>query len=239
MLFLDEIHNLTVRVQRSLLRVIEDRQYSRIGETIIREAEVRFLFASNADDPEASMAHDLFARLRLVRIPPLIERVADIPAIFDHVLNNKLKQYKIDEASVRSCLTGEHYELMCLDTFRSDNVRGIIDLADRIATKITTDTSPSEAIHQVFASRFDKAPASRNRPAAPIVPNNSILDSSVYESSPGISAYEQNKTLIISTYKDREENISATMRVLRAHGISCSRRWLAAYLEKWGVKKAR
>ncbi len=239
-LFLDEIHNLTVRVQRSLLRVIEDHQYSRIGDTSVREANVRFVFASNADDPANSMAHDLFARLRLVMIPPLRARLADIPAIFNRLLADKLAQYKIDEASVLPCLTGEHYELMCLDGFPGDNVRGLIDLADRIATKITTATSPSDAVTKVFAKRFHASPSSGQRQTAMTMPDSPQPVSEHQESSDsGTSTYEKNKSLIISTYQDREENISATMRVLRAHGVSCSRRWLAAYLEKWGVKRSR
>jgi DNA-binding NtrC family response regulator len=243
-LFLDEIHNLTERVQRSLLRVIEDRQLSRIGETSVRKTDVRFVFASNSDNPEAAIAHDLFARLRLVKLPALKDRIADIPAIFHRVLALKLEQQNIVQKAVLPIFKGEHYELLLLDGFESDNVRGLIDLADRIATKIAGRITPAEAVTAVFTERFAHKTSNRiPSPAAQadiVPPEASIYDT--MDSSVGAEAssspYERHKDLIIAVYRDREENISATMRVLNARGISCSRRWLAVYLKKWGVKES-
>lgn len=240
-LFLDEIHNLTERVQRSLLRVIEDRLYSRIGETHQKAADVRFVMASNSDGPMASMAHDLFARLRLVRMPSLRERRADIPAIFDYMLQKKLDTFGIAPTAVSPCLKGEHYELLCLDGFEHDNVRGLIDIADRIATKIAAGTTAPDAVAAVF---IEKYPAARKSG----IFNKSdhlIAPSTVTETrdEPGetaddgaASTYEKYKDIIIATYRDREENISATMRALNSRGVPCSRRWLAVYLQKWGLK---
>ncbi len=245
-LFLDEIHNLTERVQRSLLRVIEDRQYSRIGETSQRNADVRFIMASNASSPSASMAHDLFARLRLVTMPSLSERRGDIPSIFNHILVSKLESYNIPSDSVLSCLKGDHYELLCLDGFPIDNVRGLIDIADRIATKIAAQTAVAEAVSAVF---LDKYPNAR-KSAALVSADTHVSKVAVVQEKEWIdepteldaddgdqqSTYEKYKDVIIAIYKDREENISAAMRTLNARGIPCSRRWLAVYLKKWGLK---
>ena len=236
-LFLDEIHNLTERVQRSLLRVIEDSKYARIGETQTRVTNIRFVMASNAPDPYHSMAHDLFARLRLISIPPLSERRADIPTIFDHVLAQKLAGYDIPLMSVLPCLKGDHYALLCQDAFPADNVRGLIDLADRISTKIASDTSPAEAVAKIFSKRFNKKkPQTRagTPPAAPLVPSQPLVEPTDDAAN---STYDKYKDVIIATYKDREENISATMRALNARGISCSRRWLSVYLKRWGLKE--
>ncbi len=240
-LFLDEIHNLTERVQRSLLRVIEDRQFSRIGETAVKSTDVRFVFASNAEDPGAAVAHDLFARLRLLTMPALKERIADIPAIFQYVLKVKLGTFDINKSAVLPILKGEHYELLMLDGFTGDNVRGLIDIADRIATKVAGNVPPSKAITAVFTDRF----AGKTEHDIPtpdkrfdVVPAEAsvydTVDSSINAQT--ASAYERHKDLIVAVYRDREENISATMRVLNTRGISCSRRWLSVYLKKWGVK---
>ncbi len=239
-LFLDEIHNLTERVQRSLLRVIEDRQFSRIGETGQKAADVRFVMASNSDGPMASMAHDLYARLRLVNMPSLRERRADIPSIFDFVLSKKLSTYNIPESSVLLCLKGEHYELLCLDGFENDNVRGLIDIADRIATKIAAGTTAHDAVSAVFVERYPTAKKPgiyRTQEMYPI-PLPAANEATIEETDDAgaSSTYEKFKDVIIATYRDREENISATMRVLNARGIPCSRRWLAVYLQKWGLK---
>jgi DNA-binding NtrC family response regulator len=239
-LFLDEIHNLTQRVQRSLLRVIEDRQFTRIGETQQRTADVRFVMASNAESPSDSMAHDLFARLRLVTMPSLKDRRGDIPSIFDHVLQKKLEAYDIPQTSVMPCLKGEHYELLCVDGFDLDNVRGLIDIADRIATKIATKTPAFDATAAVFIERYPSAKKSSAFSVEDIVPPLSSMADAISETEsmddPALSAYEKYKDIILAVYRDREENISATMRVLNARGISCSRRWLAVYLKKWGMK---
>lgn len=236
-LFLDEIHNLPQRVQRSLLRVIEDRQFSRIGETSRKIANVRFVMASNADSPMDSMAHDLFARLRLIPMLSLRERKSDIPSIFNYVLQKKLAGFDIPSVSVLPCLKGEHYELLCLDGFQTDNVRGLIDIADRIATKIAAGAAPAEATSAVFTEKY---PSNKKSPlladGAPPLPGPPMEHISVQQGDTSLSTYEKYKEVIIATYRDREKNISATMRALNARGVPCSRRWLAVYLQKWGIK---
>ncbi|MCP4641965.1 MAG: FHA domain-containing protein, partial [bacterium] len=179
-LFLDEVHNLPERVQRSLLRVIEDGNAARIGETRLRPVDVRFVLASNAPQPYYSMAGDLLARLRVVRVPPLAERVADIPAIFDHVLRAALSRQGIREDDVVPLLGGDHYEALLLDGFVDDNVRGLVDLADRIITRIKTGVEPAAAVTTVFADRFGEGPVA-NRDVNPIGDGSRL------------SRYEQNR----------------------------------------------
>ncbi len=243
-LFLDEIHNLPERVQRSLLRVIEDGQLSRIGETRIRPVDIRFVLASNASGACFSLAEDLFARLRVVRIPTLKERVADVPSVFDYLLAERLEEHGLDRSDVMSLFAGEHYEVLCLDGFEKDNVRGLIDVADRLTTRIVGGAEPSEAVSSVFFERFKKSPiVGRPRISTPDMSRETEVvfepDGIGTQQDTGASVYERNKSLIISTFRDREGNISATERVLRARGIPCSRRWLSVYLEKWGEKKLK
>ncbi len=240
-LFLDEIHNYTTRVQRSLLRVIEDRNYMRIGETIARTANVRFVMASNERDLSHAIAPDLLGRVRRsIEIPPLSERRADIPSIFDHVLKKKLEQYDISAQSVMPHLHGEHYALMCQHGFQTYNVRGLRQVADIIATRIFAGTPPDKSINEVFAQQFGKFVSSRkvlpNTTSPPRAPTALSDDLPQVE---GNSWYEQNKELIIATYLDRDGNCSSTTRALKAQGGACSRKFISIYLKKWGVKKPR
>lgn len=83
-LFLDEIGEMALSVQAKLLRFIQDREYERLGESTVRQADVRILAATNAD-LESRVAggrfrEDLFYRLNVIRltIPPLRERPEDI-----------------------------------------------------------------------------------------------------------------------------------------------------------------
>ncbi|MCP4601740.1 MAG: FHA domain-containing protein [Proteobacteria bacterium] len=243
LLFLDEVHNLPERVQRTLLRVIEDGVFTRIGETLKRNADVRFVLASNARGPSFSLAHDLFARLRVVQIPALRDRAADIPSIFDHVLRKRLAEFKLNSEEIMPCIRGEYYETLCLDGFPNDNVRGVKDLADRIATRIAKGSKPAKAMADIFIDRFGiRVPIDQEPPAiatvdeliqSPSKTNEAKQVPEVEEDESLVSIYEKHKALILSTYEDREKNISATERLLKNKGIKCSRRWLKIYLDKW------
>ncbi len=221
-LFLDEVHNLPERVQRSLLRVIEDGQTARIGETISKPVDICFILASNRAGPLYNLADDLVARLRVVRIPSLAERTADIPDIFNAVLTRTITQHNMSKDDVLPLLGGDHYEALCLEGFFSNNVRDLIDIADRLATRIKTGTKPVEAITTIFSERFSDGP----------VVQRYLSDS---DAQVGSSQYEQNKEFIIAAYRECGGNLSATERLLRKRRIRCTRRWLAVYIEKWNV----
>ncbi len=85
-LFLDEIADMPPEVQAAVLRVLQDKQITRVGGRQPKAADVRFISATNADlenDPRGFRA-DLLDRLRLggtLWLPPLRERVTDIPLL--------------------------------------------------------------------------------------------------------------------------------------------------------------
>ncbi len=221
-LFIDEVHNLPERSQRSLLRVIEENKTARLGETKTRPTDVRLILASNVEDQTKGLAHDLFARLRLVEIPPLTSRIADIPDIFNALLSNALQRCSVSPDEVLPLLNADHYEALCLDGFTKRNVRGLADLSDRIATRIRAGAEPDRAATEIFQQFFADSPVNRR----------SVMD----DESSTASRYESNKDLIINAYRQHNENISATERHLKTLGFKCSRRWIAIFLEKWKVR---
>jgi NtrC-family two-component system response regulator AlgB len=83
-LFLDEIGELPLEIQAKLLRLLQEREYERVGETTPRRANVRVISATNRDLASAVQAgtfrQDLFYRLNVisVQLPALRERPADI-----------------------------------------------------------------------------------------------------------------------------------------------------------------
>lgn len=83
-LFLDEIGELPGRIQSKLLRLLQERQYDRVGESKTRTANVRVVAATNRDLSKEVKAgtfrEDLYYRLNVISIkmPPLIDRPADI-----------------------------------------------------------------------------------------------------------------------------------------------------------------
>ena len=90
--FLDEIGELAPGLQKKLLRVLEDRTFSRVGETRPRRTQARVVAATNRDLAAEVQAgrfrEDLFYRLRVVeiRVPPLRSRAEDIPLLVRHHL---------------------------------------------------------------------------------------------------------------------------------------------------------
>ena len=91
-LFLDEIGEIDSTIQVKLLRVIEERQFERVGGTQLVEADIRLIAATNRDlrqlVQEGKFREDLLYRLDVVniRMPPLSERSSDIPALCEHFL---------------------------------------------------------------------------------------------------------------------------------------------------------
>jgi len=94
-ILLDEVGNLPMDVQKTLLRFLQEREFLRLGDTTPRRVDVRILSATNTDLKAATRAgsfrEDLFYRLNAVtlHLPPLRERVADIPLLAAHFIRRQ------------------------------------------------------------------------------------------------------------------------------------------------------
>jgi DNA-binding NtrC family response regulator len=90
--FLDEVGDISLKMQIDLLRVLETREFSRVGGTATLRSDFRVIAATNQDLQEAirkkTFRTDLFYRLNVVhlQVPPLRERPEDIPLLAQHFL---------------------------------------------------------------------------------------------------------------------------------------------------------
>ncbi len=91
-LFLDEVGDISMKMQIDLLRVIETREFTRVGGTATLHSDFRVIAATNQDLQEAirgkTFRQDLFYRLNVIhlQVPPLRERLDDIPLLAQHFL---------------------------------------------------------------------------------------------------------------------------------------------------------
>jgi DNA-binding NtrC family response regulator len=97
-LFLDEVGTMTAALQAKLLRVLQSREFERVGDSQTIKVDVRIIAATNSDLKrmvvENLFREDLFYRLNVipVRVPALRERRADIPLLAQHFLDRLAKE---------------------------------------------------------------------------------------------------------------------------------------------------
>jgi len=139
-IFLDEIGNINLETQAKLLRVIQEKEFMRLGSVETIKVDVRIIAASNADLQklmrELHFREDLFYRLNVITIqlPPLRRRREDIPLLVSHFLDKYAEENK---RKVRE-VTPEAMRIL-MDHSWPGNVRELENAIERAVVLCTGD----------------------------------------------------------------------------------------------------
>jgi DNA-binding NtrC family response regulator len=139
-LFLDEICDMSLSTQAKVLRVIEEQQLTRVGGTEKIAIDVRIIAATNIDPlqaiKEGKFREDLYYRLNVIPIimPPLRERITDIPLLLDHFLKKTIEANQLEP----KVFTSAAIELLSQYNWPG-NVRELKNVVERLVI-LTNDT---------------------------------------------------------------------------------------------------
>jgi DNA-binding NtrC family response regulator len=139
-IFLDEIGNINLETQAKLLRVIQEKEFMRLGAVDTIRVDVRIIAASNAELTklvrEGTFREDLFYRLNVIPIalPPLRRKREDIPLLVSHFLDKYAEENK---RKVRE-LTPDAMRII-MDQSWPGNVRELENTIERAVVLCTTD----------------------------------------------------------------------------------------------------
>ncbi len=132
-LFLDEIGELDRELQVKLLRVLQEKEYQRVGGNKTLRSDVRIIAATSRDLKAAMAAgffrDDLFYRLNVlpINIPPLREREEDIPLLLEHFFEKSGQEWKRQ----RPLISAKAQEALCSYSYPG-NIRELKNIVERI-----------------------------------------------------------------------------------------------------------
>jgi transcriptional regulator with GAF, ATPase, and Fis domain len=167
-IFLDEICELPLATQSRLLRILQEKEYQRVGGTKILRSDFRLITATNKDLHEAviknNFREDLFYRLNVfpIHVPPLRERRADIPLLAAHFLKLYCSQNK------KQCAGIPESEMLKLKNHSwPGNIRELSNVIERAVISGHPISFPGLEDPKIVESR----PTSKNRDLDTIIKN--------------------------------------------------------------------
>ncbi len=168
-IFLDEIGNINLDTQAKLLRVIQEKEFMRLGSVDTVKVDVRIIAATNADlqklMQDLRFREDLFYRLNVITItlPPLRRRREDIPLLVNHFL----QKYADENKRLVKEVTPDAMHIL-MDHTWPGNVRELENTIERAVVLCTTDRIGADLMPEYL-----RYPVSTEQPAM-VVPTDGI-----------------------------------------------------------------
>jgi Nif-specific regulatory protein len=210
-LFLDEIGDISPSTQTKLLRVLQEREFVRVGGTKTLTCDVRIVAATNKNLEAAMEAgefrEDLYYRLNVfpIRLPPLRERKEDIPLLLDHFVKRSAVELGVREVGISDAAMAG----LCAHEWPG-NIRELRNVIERAVLLCDSD--------EITVAHLPR--------------ELSVEDAAPHASSAEASVGHYEKTLIIKALREHDWN-----QTRAAEALGLSRDNLRYRLKKYDIKK--
>ncbi len=215
-LFLDEIGELPEAAQAKLLRVVEERQLTRVGGNRTIDVRCRVIAATNRDLDlevrERRFREDLLYRLNVhvIRVPPLRERPGDIPELVRHFLRLVCADFGIPPKRISDAAM----KVMCAYDWHRNNVRELRNVVERMVIQALDDVIQVEDVPAEIA--VEAAPVERGKE------KDSSLRArrAAAERKIVVDALEENSWHLTNTARELGlSDHSSLIKIMKRHGI--------------------
>ncbi len=217
-LFLDEIGDMSLKTQAKVLRILQERKFERVGGNRTLEVDVRVIAATNKDlekeIQEGRFREDLYYRLNVLplHVPPLRERIEDIPLLVDHFLTFFCRQEGRDR---------KHLSKEALSIFQGyawpGNVRELKNIIERLVIMVPGDLIDEKRLPPVMGQR-------EGQPSG--------ADLSVLYDAPFRQARELfEKDYLIARLEENDWNVSRTAELIELERSNLHRKIKALGIE--------
>ncbi|ADU95965.1 sigma-54-dependent Fis family transcriptional regulator [Geobacillus sp. Y412MC52] len=153
-IFLDEIGEMSLPLQSRLLRVLQEKEVMRLGSDMVIPIDVRIIAATNRDlksmVKDGLFRQDLYYRLNVlsIELPPLRERLDDLPDLFRFFLKN----YKLDKQLIEKVLS-IMLPVLCHHNWPG-NIRELENIAERVSVLLKAHVTMDEVLAEVKKELF-------------------------------------------------------------------------------------
>ncbi|NPV90902.1 MAG: sigma-54-dependent Fis family transcriptional regulator [Firmicutes bacterium] len=214
-LFLDEIGDLSLDLQGKLLRVLQEKEFVKLGTNRVRRIEVRFVAATNSSleamVKKGQFRNDLYYRLKVawIQIPPLRERLEDVRPLVEHFLK------ELGRGAGRNSIKDETLQILSAYQYPGNvrELRSILQSAANLAQK--SPIAPSHLPSEVRKTSV------RTPVAEPRAKSRSEF----------VTLAEAEREYILQVYKHTRGNKAQTARILGI-GLTTLHRKLKEYGEE-------
>ena len=210
-LFLDEVGDMSPRTQAKILRVLEEKQFERIGGGEKIHADVRIIAATNRNLPKEVKAgrfrDDLYFRLNVfpIVVPPLRDRKEDIPSITEHFVGEICTEHGKERKKVPRAAM----ERLMAHTWPG-NVRELRNVVERLVILSTSSAIGEDTVQRVLAADSARAET----------PHAAVFDQEDFREA--VLAFE--KEFLTQKLRQNEFNVSRTAEKLGLDRTSIHRK---------------